>query len=317
MAVPFAVRRSGSLLLRALAVGGFATAAWFVCAGVAAAGGDHSDEVAKTPDLVNLALGEPSAGADLLAGAVPEDVAPCLEHHAAGQPFGLPLVEPSTFDVAAFEAATFDVAAFDVAGYAFEHSAVADQPFGAGYAPVQGMAAAVHEEASYADPDYAESTTHSYSGGYSHSAVAANTMPAPLYEAKVAAKAAARAATRVEVAAPEPAAVEVSTPPRTAASPFAVDVPSAPTAEVEVDASVTWEAPVPSAPAPAPKQAPSAPTASSSSSGADSGGGHRGGIIASFTGQSNPKPPTAWSTERRDDDRSPGSVQGLPSTSPD
>ncbi|NUS65476.1 MAG: hypothetical protein HOQ46_17690, partial [Saccharothrix sp.] len=68
---------------------------------------------------------------------------------------------------------------------------------------------------------------------------------------------------------------------------------------------------------PAPKQAPapSAPTASSGS--ADSGGSQRGGQLASLTAECHPKPSAAWSAERRDDGRSPGSVPGLPSTSPD
>ena len=304
MAAPNATRRGGSLLLRTLAVGGFAAVAWFVCAGVASAGEDHPDEAKKTPDAVNVALGEQQTTAvDLLiAEAVPRDVVPFVT--LALQPSG----SPSFGGV--------------------ELYAVESQP------PVvmSGQAGAdVHR---YQEPyptagSSSSSGTggYSYSGGsssgYRHSGTVSNTMPAPLYEAKVAEKAAVRAATaRAQVQAPapkpEPVAVAVAAPARETVRFAPTAQPSPVASQVAPNTGVTWEVPEPSAPAPTPKQAP-APNAPTASSGCadNGGGGHRGGVIASLTGQADLKPMAAWSAERWDDGRSPGSVPGLPSTSPD
>lgn len=294
MAVPEAVRRSGSLLVRALAVGGMATAAWLVCAGFASAGEDHSDEAAQPLDAVNVALGEQQAVAtvDLLA-----------------DPLALP---PLRF-------ATFDQPPPDVELHPFEGPltdpavVTATLPY-----PVADQTYSAYSDDGYyySDDPSASGTEYGYSS-YSHSGAVSNTMPAPLYEAKVAAKAAARAAAALAPSVPGPVAVPMTAPTLPTVLPLAVE-PSSPASLTTPNAEVVREAPKPSAPAPAPTQvpAPSAPTASSSSS-ADGGGGHRGGLIASFTGQSDPKPLTAWSAERPDDGRSPGSVPGLPSTSPD
>ncbi|MFE2753174.1 hypothetical protein ACFXGA_14375, partial [Actinosynnema sp. NPDC059335] len=87
MAAPEAVRRGGSLLLRALAVGGLATAAWLVCAGVATADEDHSDEATKTLEAVNLTRRlQPNAGAPLGAPAAPPPGVALLCGAAAPQP---------------------------------------------------------------------------------------------------------------------------------------------------------------------------------------------------------------------------------------
>ncbi|MEU4743037.1 hypothetical protein AB0G02_21580 [Actinosynnema sp. NPDC023658] len=333
MATPFAVRRSGSLLLRALAVGGLAAAAWFVCGGVAAAGEDHSDEAPTPLDAVNVALGEQqSATTDLLlADAVRQYAGSFTPVTAAPQPFESQAVEAVDFHP--FTAAVHPLvvvpapvpveAAGDLCSYAHpadaypswtypDVDAAVESDFGSG--SYSGSSSG-----SYSD---SESDSYGYSGGYAdgygYSGGASNTMPAPLYEAKVAAKAAAREAAEVSAAPPASvveviaqARADVPVPPFAAAQP----VPDSPSAQA---AEVVWEVPEPSTPAPAPKQAPapSSPTASSSS-GADSGGGHRGGLIASFAGRSDSKPLTALSVERPDDGRSPGSIPGLPSTSPD
>lgn len=295
MAVSDAVRRSGSLLFRVLAVGGLATAAWLVCAGSAAAGGDHTDEVARTLDAVNATLGgQRSATAGLLADVLP----------------------PRATPVAAL---AFDPFAFEVGAHPIERPPLVDGPLEVpypqgGYPTDDGYP--YPDEDRFSDPDCDDGYGRS---GYSHSGSASNTMPEPLYEAKVAAKAAARAAASAQ-AEPTfaPAHAGVIAPARADGASLAPAAPVSPSSQIASTAEVVWEVPEPSTPAPSPKQAPapSAPTASSSSS-ADNGGGHRGGVIASFTGQSDPKPLTAWSVERRDDGRSPGSVPGLPSTSPD
>ncbi|MBB5806400.1 pyruvate/2-oxoglutarate dehydrogenase complex dihydrolipoamide acyltransferase (E2) component [Saccharothrix ecbatanensis] len=340
MAVSDAVRRSGSALLRALAVGGLATAAWLACAGLASAGEDHPDEIATTLDAVNVALGEQqSATADpLLADPLASD--PLLADLPASDLLGLP-----TFDHSAFAA---DCRPFDgpLDGRLDRPLAVNERPFEAALevglpslldAPSTDDSRAPHSDpystpysdpnadAPYADPYEDDEYTHpgftSGSSNYSHSGSVSNTMPAPLYEAKVAAKAAARAAASAPpVALPPPTAAPAPTAVRATALAGLdlLPVSASPVSQTTSNADVVWEVPNPSAPAPTPNQAPapSAPTASSSSS-ADSGGGHRGGLIASFSSQSDPKPLAAWSTERWDGGRSPGSVPGLPSTSPD
>jgi hypothetical protein len=297
VAVPDAVRRSGSLLVRALTVGGLATAAWLVCAGFASAGEDHSDEVAKTLDAVNVALGEQQAATvDLFADAltVPPlglaavDQAPPPELH----PFEGPLTGPAVVVTAPLPLP------YSTAGQTY--SPYSDDPSA--------------DDPSAADTEYG----YTYYGN-SRSGSVSNTMPAPLYEAKVAAKAAARAAAAAALAPPpaEAPAVPSTVPAPAPVLPMAAE-PSAPGSAVAANAEVVREVPTPGAPAPAPQQVPvpASPTASSSS-GADGGGGHRGGLIASFTAQSDPKPSAAWSAERPGDGRSPGSVPGLPSTSPD
>ncbi|WP_447004677.1 hypothetical protein ACRAKI_34675 [Saccharothrix isguenensis] len=333
MAVSDAVRRSGSVLLRALAVGGLATAAWLACGGLASADEDHSDEIAATLDAVNVALGEQqSATVDaLLADPLPHD------------PFGLPAFDASDTSGGFGTSGTFSAFAVDFSPVdrplerplvadrlPFEFlvpssldvrptdDAHSDEPYSAPYTGAR-PADPYDDEYEYTHPGYTSgSSTH-----YSHSGAVSNTMPAPLYQAKVAAKAAARAAASapppapVPAAPPVPAAVVVTAPAGSDVLPQGT-ASAPPASRTASNADVVWEAPKPSTPAPAPTQAPapSAPTASSSSS-ADSGGGHRGGLIASFSSQSDPKPLAAWSTERWDDGRSPGSVPGLPSTSPD
>ncbi|WP_433266191.1 hypothetical protein ACQPZF_40155 [Actinosynnema sp. CS-041913] len=308
MAGSDAVRRSGSLLLRVLAVGGLATAAWLVCGTAASAEGqDHPDEVSKTLDVVNAAIDrQHTATADLLAGvlAVPVDL-PLTTEPAPADPFPAPA--PVAMSLVAMPS-------------------IALPPLGMPLAPLQVEQV---EAMAAADEDAPEEQTgqYSYSGGtgspgYSHSGTVENTMPAEMYEAKVAAKETARQAAFAPPPAPAQAAPAQVVEPTTPALPAEHSEPTpAATKESPVDAATTtvnWEKPEPTTPAPAPKQAP-APTAptTASSSMQDNSNGHRGGVIASVTSQHRLTPPTSWSAEQRDDWRSPGSVEGLPSTSPD
>ncbi|MFD0199401.1 MULTISPECIES: hypothetical protein [Saccharothrix] len=333
MATPFAAGRGGSPLLRTLAVGGFAAAAWFLCAGVAAADEDHSDEAAKTHDAVNVALDGQQAvdTALLLAETVPQQAAPFVSVTLEPQPFeSAQSFESSSItgvETSAVETSVVEFAGADVLDYrlptvvaepeADRHPSDSDTssdpyPGSDAYSDTGG-----HSYSGYPAGTGGHSASGGYSNGYSHSGTVSNTMPAPLYEAKVAAKAAAREAA-IQAATPEsPPAVHVTAPTRATALPFAPST-EPDTSQVTPSTDVIWEVPEPSAPAPTPKQAPapSAPTASSGSA-SDGGGGHRGGLIASLTGQADLKPSAAWSVERWDDGRSPGSVPGLPSTSPD
>ena len=317
MNTPHAVRRGGSLLLRVLAVSGLAAAAWFVCAGAATADEHHSDEVTATLDAVNLEHGGPQSAAvdQAVAEAVPEKLATFASVTPEPQPFGSgqPFESFAAVDLFAADLAGDDVAPapLSVMSAPGEHSGTGSESY-AGYGYSDD-----YEGAGGSDGHGSYSGSGGYSN-YSHSGTVSNTMPAPLYEAKVAAKTAARAAA-VQAQPPAPAAVAVTAPARADVPLFTpIATPSDPVTQTTPNTEVVWEVPEPNTPAPAPKQAPapSAPTASSGS--ADNGGGHRGGnVLASLTGQSDVKPPAAWSAERRDDDRSPGSVPGLPSTSPD
>ncbi|MEU4444257.1 hypothetical protein AB0K14_18380 [Actinosynnema sp. NPDC050801] len=324
MASPFATPRGGSLLLRTLAVGGLATAAWLVCAGVASAAEDHPDELAQTLDTVNVTLGEQEATtADLLADAVPQRVVPFLSITTAPQPSGSPLIGSPSIGSPSVSVIEVFAVDFTATGVLTRPSTAMPDPSGDRYPfPDVSYSGPYSSADPYSGTDaYSGSDgygSYGYSAGYSHSGTVSNTMPTPMYEAKVAAKAAARAAAQSPAPAVPPAPVEVA-PARVDVLPFAPRPTQASPAASQItpNTEVVWEVPGPSAPAPTPKQAPapSAPTASSGS--ADSGGGHRGGLLASLTGQSNPKPLTAWSAERGDDGRSPGSIPGLPSTSPD
>ncbi|QQQ76142.1 hypothetical protein IOD16_34765 [Saccharothrix sp. 6-C] len=298
MATPDAVRLGGSLLLRTLAVSGLAAAAWFVCAGVATAGEDHPDEAAKTLDSVNVAIdAQQAAAADLIASAVPADAAPFTTVAVMPQP-----AEPPSLVGVALPGLASRPAVLPVAPEPEPDADRDEEPY------PESTADGLGHTGGY-------SHSGGYSSGYRYSGAVSNTMPVPLYEAKVAEKAAARA---VAVDAPRPVPLPVVVPVRGNDQPVPTASPSPAVSQVAPDAEVIWEAPAPNAPAPTPKQAPapSAPTASSG--GADSGGGgHRGGVTASLTGQADPKPLAAWSAEQWDDGRSPGSVPGLPSTSPD
>ncbi|GAA1280645.1 hypothetical protein [Saccharothrix xinjiangensis] len=353
MAVPDAVRRSGSLLLRTLAVGGLATAAWLVSAGAASAE-DHPADAADlsfptSPHAASPSYADATTGPDLLpiAGASPAsdllsspDLLPPSD---LSSPSGLllpPNLLPSS-DLLSSTGAVFDGQQAQAAGLlsaavpARESAVIFEIPqLAFGPRPVAETAAvnqALANEVFFADeaftgedlpypedlsyPDGYSHSGHSHSG-HSHSGSATNAMPAPMYEAKVAARAAAAATPAPPAPAPPP------TPAPAPESDQAVEaitslIPTAPDTRTTGNPEVTWEAPEQNVPAPAPKQAPapSAPTASSTS--ADNGGGHRGGPVASLTGQSDVERTTTWSVERRDDGRSPGSVPGLPSTSPD
>ncbi|MDR6597043.1 hypothetical protein J2S66_005427 [Saccharothrix longispora] len=359
MAVSDAVRRSGSLLLRALTVSGLATAAWLVCAGSASADtADHPDEASKSLDTVNIALDRQVAGQ--LSGVLPtagslspmpsaSDLYPAVVDvpgHPVGQAPTVLVFEPATLTaqvLGGLEPTGANVPGASLAGVDLTdavpvgHALSYGSQFGSaslgsvalGSAP---LGSAPFEDGPFEDGPFGtevlegpESESgpeaeHDGFSGYTYAGRADNAMPARAYEAKVAAKAAAVAAATPAAPPAEPAATEEAAtrhpaPPAVAwTTPFDQEPMTSPQVTTQVE--VIWEAPEPNAPAPAPKHAPSGPTASSNSS-TDSGGGHRGGVIAAFTTESTPYPLTASSAERRNDWRSPGSIPGLPSTSPD
>jgi hypothetical protein len=140
----------------------------------------------------------------------------------------------------------------------------------------------------------------------------------------IAAKAEVRAAKKAAKAAaelPPPPPPPPPAPPVVAVkkvAPLLPDLPVPAPAKTEpVPASnLTWTIPGPDAPLPAPQQAPVTATASASSGHTDNSGGTRG-VLAVLTSHNSLFPPATWSVEERRDGRSPGSLPGLPSTSPD
>ncbi|XVV03500.1 hypothetical protein ACQPW3_40310 [Actinosynnema sp. CA-248983] len=282
MAVPEAVRRTGSLLLRALAVGGLAAVAWLLSGGVAAADEqDHPDVVSNPLDAVNLALEQQQAATTALVAALTERAPLDLPAHVALPAHAAPVGMPAPIDLPGYRA------------------------------PEEDEDVPVYQD----DPE--DDVEYSHTGG-SHSTVAprsiSNAMPVEQHQAKVAAKAAARLAALAPPPAEEPPAPPAAVRQAAPALQITLRLPV-----TEPDTTTpTWENPQPFTPTPAPQQAP-APTAptSASASGHDGSNGHRGGVIASSSGQDRFAPPAFWRAQQRDDWRTPGSVQGLPSTSPD
>lgn len=149
------------------------------------------------------------------------------------------------------------------------------------------------------------------------SGVVTNQAPPEVMQAKIQARAAAKAAKLAAQAPPPPPPA----PPVVAvkkAVPLLPDLPvPAPVKTEPVHTSdLNWTTPGPDAPLPTPQQAPVVATASTSSSHSDNSGGTRG-VLAVLTSHNSLFPPATWSVEERRDGRSPGSLPGLPSTSPD
>ncbi|MBP2339590.1 hypothetical protein JOF41_005768 [Saccharothrix coeruleofusca] len=292
MAISNAVRRTGSLLLRAAAVGGFAGAAWLLGSGVAAAvSDDPADEVRAALDAVRQAAHQEQAAHQ------DELIAALLDQRLPGPPRLAVLEVVPTEQVVPVE-----------------HPADPAEP------EWEPVAAGFHSVGLHSGNLQVSGRTGAVS----------NTVPPEVYQAKVAARAEAALAlappvpeATAPVPPPPPAHAPPAAPVRTApaepapAAPVAPAVPAVPDTPATPD--LTWENPEPGAPSPASQHAPAAPSAPiASSSTHDSSNGHRGGgTVALLTAQSALQPATAWSVERRDDWRSPGSVPGLPSTSPD
>jgi len=342
-----AVRRSGSLLLRALAAGGLAAVAWLCCGGSASAQPqDHSDEGPKTLDPVNVVLHQQHTATGLPSAALPDSAltGSALPDHAFTDPAftgsALPEAMPTgsalpdhaiALPAALSQAVRLPaVTALPAAVPLPVDVLVPAEVLTSAEAPVVppvGMVAATSTGEHMAD--LVEEEFHHSGGagrtGYSHSAAVANKAPVEPREAGAAAEPAApRAAPATGQQAPEPATPPVAAPAAEPA-PVADDLPVPPApepaeapAEALLATGPTWEKPGPTAPAPTPGQAPAPAAPTTASSGAqDSSNGHRGGVPGCTASQHHLTPPTARSVERRDDWRSPGSTPGLPSTSPD
>lgn len=294
------MRSTGSLLVRALTIGGLTAAAWLVGGAVASAdAGDHHHPVdgAGVTEIVHSIL---------------------AEHHVSLEDPRVDLSAISEQWTTALSAAPVELDFLDP---------VVDQE--------EDAEEGEDEETTPADEESPVQEL-SFAGGVisnltERSGTISNAMPVELYTAKVEAKAAAKLAAQP---APEPVAEPVPVIPAVieveaeyVAAPVITQqwtIPAihvtAPVVDLEPAASpsaLEWEAPRPAAPAPTPQpaSAPTAPTASSS--GHDTSGSARGGASAVTTALAAPRQPSTWTVEWRDEARTPGSVQGLPSSSPD
>lgn len=145
-----------------------------------------------------------------------------------------------------------------------------------------------------------------------------NQAPPEVIQAKVQARAArlaAKAAAELPPPPPPPAPVVV---PVKKIVPLLPEMPvlTAPKTEPVHKSDLNWTTPGQDAPLPTPQPAPVTATASASSSHTDNSGGARG-VLAVLTSHNSLFPPITWSVAQRCDGRSPGSLPGLPSTSPD
>ena len=134
---------------------------------------------------------------------------------------------------------------------------------------------------------------------------------AQIRAAKIAAKLAAEAPPP-----PPPPAPPVVVPKQ--AVPLLPDLPVHTPAKTEPAPAndYNWSAPGPDAPLPTPQPAPVVMTVSTSTGHTDNSGGTRG-VLAVLTSHNSLFPPATWSVEERRDGTAPGSIPGLPATSPD
>lgn len=170
------------------------------------------------------------------------------------------------------------------------------------------------------EPDDDNGPVLDFSGGSqtnTRSGVVTNQAPPEVMKAKAAVRAAAKAA-KAAADAPPPAP---PAPPVVSVKKVVPKLPDQPVpapakTEPVQKSDLTWTTPGQDAPLPAPQQAPVVATASASSGHTDNSGGTRG-VLAVLTSHNSLFPPATWSVGERRDGRSPGSLPGLPSTSPD
>ncbi|MFJ5993109.1 hypothetical protein [Lentzea sp. NPDC092896] len=156
------------------------------------------------------------------------------------------------------------------------------------------------------------------SQGNTRSGSVSNEAPPEIIAAKAqvrAAKVAAKLAAELPPPPPPPAAPVAAVKKSVPLLPD-LPVPAPVKTEPAPVSDLTWSTPGPDSPLPAPQQAPVVATASASSGHTDNSGGTRG-VLAVLTSHNSLFPPATWSVEERRDGTEPGSIPGLPSTSPD
>jgi hypothetical protein len=156
------------------------------------------------------------------------------------------------------------------------------------------------------------------SPGNTRSGTVSNQAPPEVIKAKAEVRAAKIAAKLAAALPPPPPLAAPVVVPVKKVVPLLPDlpVPSPVKADPAPVSDLNWTVPGSDAPLPAPQQAPVTATVSASSGHTDNSGGTRG-VLAVLTSHNSLFPPATWSVEERRDGRSPGSLPGLPSTSPD
>ena len=282
----------GALLLRAAALGGLSAAAWLL-------GGTSASAEPEQPPAVEIIV-------ETLAQAEYPPQVESLHPFEASAP-------AEAFAPAGIPALSEDPAAW-VKAFA---ASVAEKHQPAGFVPP--VATKPDEDEPWEeDPG----PVLDFSGG-SHGTVRSgsisNEAPPEVVQANAQLRAARKAA-RLAAALPPPAPPAPPVPAVVTKTvvPLLPDLPTpAPVrAEPAPASDLSWSTPGPDVPLPTPQPAPVVATASASSGHTDNSGGTRG-VLAVLTSHDSLFPPITWSVEERRDGTSPGSVPGLPSTSPD
>lgn len=269
------------MLLRAAALGGLTAAAWLLSGTQASASQEEPPTVeiaVETPQDVARLLEDPAGWAKAFTAAV-------IEQHRPAKFVPVPVVtkprEPEPAEEPAEESA----------------EEPAEEPADEG--PIL---------------DFTGGTQ-----GTTRSGTVSNQAPPEVIKAKAevrAAKLAAKAAAELPPPPPPPPAPSVVSASRIVPLLPEIPVLSVTKTEPAPVSDLTWTTPGPDAPLPSPQQAPVTATASASSCHTDNSGGTRG-VLAVLTSHNSLFPPATWSVEERRDGVSPGSLPGLPSTSPD
>jgi hypothetical protein len=317
-----------ALLLRTAALGGFTAAAWLLSGHVASA----DPALAEEPPAVEITVEAP-APLEPPAPSEPQAEDPQPAETAAETSTGTPdepsaettaddsqaLAAPQPLDALSPFADPAEWATAFTASLTGQHPPIKHVPVpGVVVVPTKPGAPAEEDDHDYDEDD---GPALDFSGGShsnSRSGTVSNQAPPEVVRAKAQARAArlaAKAAAALPPAAPQPAPAPVAVK-RIAPQLPDVPVPTAPRTEPVAQADLTWTEPGQDAPMPAPQPAPVTATTSASSSHTDNSGSTRGALTV-LTSRNELFPPATWSVEERRDGRSPGSLPGLPSTSPD
>jgi hypothetical protein len=315
---------AGALLLRAAALGGLTAAAWLL-GGIDASASPEEPPSAEVTIEVPRLLEDPAGWAKALTDTV-------LERHQARKLVPpTPSTEPQHLDVPTsftalqqLEVPTSFTALQQVeVQTSFTALQQPKEPAPSTALQQPKEPAPSTEPQQLDEPEADNGPVLDFTGGSqtnTRSGTVTNQAPPEVVKAKAEARAAAKAAKAAAEAPPPPP----PPPPAPVVVPAKKVVPQLPAlpvvkitkTEPAPASDLNWSAPGPLAPLPAPQQAPVVATASASSGHTDNSGGTRG-VLAVLTSHNSLFPPATWSVEERRDGRSPGSLPGLPSTSPD
>lgn len=288
--IPVVSGRTCALLLRAVTLGGLTAAAWLISGAIASASpADTPAEPVTTPASTEIT--QTAEKPQLLA-----------------DPAGWALALTNTTLNATLASAEADAGITKIP--TITSSEKKRNPVGTGGHRPKTKQPAKEDEGPALD----------FSGGTSgkgeRSGSVSNEAPAEVIAAKAEARAAKKAA-KAAALAPPPAPAPAPAPVATLKVQPPAPVPAPPLAQQSpADTGADWTVPQPSHPMPVPQPAPASTAPSVSSGHQDNSGGTRG-VLAVLPSHGALFPPTTWTVEERTDGRSPGSLPGLPSTSPD